>query len=101
MAPWLVEAAGAVELAIHAVPGAKRTAVGGQHGDALKIRLAAPAVEGKANAALVAFLAQAFGVPERSVVIVRGAGSRDKRVRIAAPRVRADAAWIAGESGQR
>lgn len=63
------------------------------HGGSLKIRLAAPAVEGKANAALIAFLARAFAVPEHAVTLVRGAKSRRKIVRIAAPGARPDQAW--------
>ena len=55
------------------------------HGDALKVRLAAPAVDGKANAELIRFLADAFGVPQRNVEVVRGATSRAKVVRIVAP----------------
>ena len=51
-------------------------------GDAVLIRLAAPPVEGAANEALVAFLSDALGLPRRSVTIVSGKTSRDKRVRI-------------------
>jgi uncharacterized protein (TIGR00251 family) len=56
--------------------------VAGPHGDSLKIRLMAPAVEGKANEALAAFLAGAFGVAKRDVRIVSGERSREKRVEI-------------------
>jgi uncharacterized protein (TIGR00251 family) len=83
----------ALVLTIHAQPGAKRTEVAGVHGDALKIRLAAPPVEGKANAELVRFLAEAFAVPARAVTLVRGAASRRKLVRIDAPRLRPDVEW--------
>lgn len=83
-------------LALHVQPGARRTEVAGLHGDALKLRLAAPAVEGKANAALREFLAAAFGVPLRSVTLLRGETSRDKVVRIAAPARRPDAHWARG-----
>lgn len=72
-------------LTLHVQPGAKRTEVAGLHGAALKLRLAAPPVEGKANAALRAYLADAFGVPLRHVTIVRGEASREKVVRIEAP----------------
>jgi uncharacterized protein (TIGR00251 family) len=51
-------------------------------GDAVLIRLAAPPVEGAANEALVAFLSDALGLPRRSVTIISGDTSRDKRVRI-------------------
>ena len=65
-------------IAVHAQPGAKTSAVTGLHGDALKIRVAAPPVEGKANDALIAFIAGALGVPKRAVTIVKGESSREK-----------------------
>ena len=83
----------ALVLALHVQPGAKRTEVAGLHGDAIKVRLAAPPVEGKANAALLRFLAEAFGVPLRSVTLLHGETSRAKQVRIAAPSRRPD--WAA------
>ncbi len=61
-------------------PGAARSEFAGQHGERIKIRLAARAVDGKANEALVEFLAEYFGVPKRSVRIVAGLKSRQKRV---------------------
>jgi hypothetical protein len=63
------------------------------HGGALKIRVASPPVEGKANAALIEFLAEAFGVPKRAVSLVRGETGRRKIVRIEAPRLRPDRKW--------
>ena len=62
--------------------GAARTAVAGLHGGRLKLRLAAHAVEGAANAALTEFLAAQFGVPQRDVTIVAGARARVKRVAV-------------------
>ena len=79
---------GAVILILHVQPGAKRTEVAGRHGDALKIRLASPPVDGKANAELRRFLSDAFDVPLRNVTLVRGESSRQKIVRIEAPRQR-------------
>jgi uncharacterized protein (TIGR00251 family) len=73
---------GAIVLELHVQPGAKRTEAAGTHGDRVKIRLAAPPVDGAANDELVRFLADAFGVPRRQVTIVSGATSRRKRVRI-------------------
>jgi uncharacterized protein (TIGR00251 family) len=73
--------------------GRKKTEVAGVLGDCLKIRLAAPAVEGKANAELRRFLADAFGVPLKSVVLVRGENGRRKTLRIASPSVRPDRDW--------
>ena len=67
-------------LEVHVQPGAKRSAFAGQHGDRLKIRLAAPAVDNRANEALVAFLAEHYGVPRRNVRIATGLKSRRKRV---------------------
>lgn len=74
---------GSLLITLHVQPGARRTEVAGLHGDALKIRLAAPPVEGKANAKLVEFLAESFAVPARAVRVVRGEKSREKVVEIA------------------
>lgn len=92
-ARWLRELDGAIELRLHVQPGAKRTEVAGVHGDALKIRLAAPPVEGKANAELIRFFADVYGVPRRHVTIVRGETSRTKALRIDAPVQRPDRGW--------
>lgn len=88
-----VAADGSITLMIHVQPGARRTGVAGIHGDSLKIRLAAPAIEGRANDALVAFLAASFGVPRRNVVLIRGETGRAKTVRIAGPTLRPDRDW--------
>lgn len=85
MAPWRREEGAALVLSLHVQPGARRTEVAGVHGASLKIRLCAPPVDGKANVELRRFLAEAFGVPVRSVTLVRGETSRDKVVRIEAP----------------
>jgi uncharacterized protein (TIGR00251 family) len=61
-------------------PGASRSAFAGRHGDRIKIRLAARAIDGKANEALVEFLAQHYKVPKRNVRIESGLKSRQKRV---------------------
>ncbi len=73
----------AEDIPIRVIPRAKRTRVGGEREGRLLVRVAAPPVDGKANAAAVAALAAALDVPKRSVAIVRGSGSRDKLVRIA------------------
>jgi hypothetical protein len=80
---WAKRTAQGWLLSIHAQPGAKRSAVAGIHGEALKLRLAAPPVEGRANEALVDFLADALGVPRKSVSVVRGASARRKTVLVA------------------
>jgi uncharacterized protein (TIGR00251 family) len=69
-------------LSVHVQPRASRTEVSGWHGDAVKIRLAAPPVDGAANAALIAFLAERLGVPRAAVTVVAGATARRKRVAI-------------------
>jgi len=61
-------------------PGASRTEFAGKHGERVKVRLAAPAHDGKANQALIEFLAAYYGVPRRSVRITAGLKSRRKRV---------------------
>lgn len=80
-------------LTLHVQPGAKRSDVAGMHGQALKLRLAAPAVDGKANAELVRFLAQVFDVAARNVTLVRGETSRQKVVQIMDPKRRPDREW--------
>ncbi len=63
-------------------PRASRSEFAGAFGERLRIRLQAPPVDGKANAALIEFLADAFDVPRARVEIERGLTGRDKRVRI-------------------
>lgn len=67
-------------LELHVQPGASRSEFAGRHGERIKIRLAARAVEGKANEALIEFLAGYFKVPKRNVRIEAGLKSRQKRV---------------------
>lgn len=67
---------------VHVQPRASRSEVVGTHGAALKVRLLAPPVDGAANEALVALLAEELGVPRRDVRIVHGATSRTKVVEI-------------------
>jgi uncharacterized protein (TIGR00251 family) len=69
-------------LELHVQPGAKRTEFAGTHGGRTKLRLAAPPVDGKANAALIEFIAAHYGVPKRNVTIEAGEHSRQKRVRV-------------------
>ena len=79
---WLTATADGVRLTLHVQPGARRTEVAGLHGDALKIRLAAPPVDGKANACLLAFLARGLGVSRSAVTLKSGDCSRHKVVDI-------------------
>jgi uncharacterized protein (TIGR00251 family) len=69
-------------LAVQAVPGASRSEVVGRHGVAIRIRIDAPPVDGRANAALIEAIARWLGVPKSAVAVVSGAGARSKRVRI-------------------
>ena len=71
-------------LQVHVQPGAKRTEVAGLHGDCIKIRLAAPPVDGRANACLIEFLARRLGAKRTLFTITRGATSRRKTVFVAA-----------------
>jgi uncharacterized protein (TIGR00251 family) len=73
----------AVVLRVHVQPRSGRSGVVGRHGTALKVRVAAPPVDDKANAAVIALLAATAAVPLSAVSIVSGGRSRAKRVRIA------------------
>lgn len=86
-ADWLRESGGRTTLTLHIQPGAKKTEVAGLHGDALKIRLARPhPVDGKANAALLSFVAERLGIAKSSVSLKSGQTSRRKVLEIdAAP----------------
>ncbi|CAG0931142.1 MAG: hypothetical protein EFKGCFLK_00336 [Rhodocyclaceae bacterium] len=92
---WLgQDASGSLILRLHVQPGARKTEVVGLHGEVLKVRLAAAPVEGKANAALIVFLAEALGVTRRQVELLGGAASRDKRLRISGATGEAVAAFL-------
>jgi uncharacterized protein (TIGR00251 family) len=67
---------------VHVIPNAKIDKVMGEHGDAITIKLRAPAVEGKANTALRRFLAEKLSIPQRAIVLEHGEKSRDKVIRI-------------------
>ncbi|MFH2134118.1 MAG: DUF167 domain-containing protein [Pseudomonadota bacterium] len=82
MSEWYRRNGDVLTLTLHVQPGAKRSEVAGLHGEALKIRLAAPPIEGRANAALCKFIAEIFGVTQRQVELKQGAQSRHKVVAI-------------------
>jgi uncharacterized protein (TIGR00251 family) len=79
---WLREDAEGVVLELLVQPRASRTRVVGEHEGRLKVQLAAPPVDGEANAALVAFLADALDVRKADVVLLRGETGRRKTVRV-------------------
>lgn len=82
MADWYCRNGNVVTLTLHVQPGARCSEVAGLHGEALKIRLAAPPVEGSANKALLKFIATLFEVPARQVELRHGSQSRHKIVAI-------------------
>jgi uncharacterized protein (TIGR00251 family) len=69
-----------IRLQLRVSPGAGRSAVVGRHGAAWKLRVAAPAEDGRANGAVVGLLAETLGMPRRDVAIVAGRAARDKVV---------------------
>lgn len=81
---WLrYDAAGRrLTLTLHIQPSARKSGIVGLHGDALKVRIAAPAVDNKANAALIGLLSEILGVPRSSISITRGATGRRKVVEV-------------------
>ena len=81
--PWLTDSPQGAVLNLRVVPRAAKNAVQGEHGDALKIRLCAPPVDGAANAALIEFLAESFSLPRARVQLLSGQTSRNKRVLLA------------------
>ncbi|MBZ5648441.1 MAG: DUF167 domain-containing protein [Acidobacteriia bacterium] len=76
------ESAGSVTFAVKVHPRAKKNAVAGELGEALKIALTAPPVEGRANEACIEFLAEILRVPRASVSIAAGQSSRNKVIRV-------------------
>lgn len=73
---------GSVTVTLHIQPGAKKTEVAGEHGEALKIRLAAPPIDGKANEALLRFVADRLNLPRSAVILRSGQTSRHKVLEI-------------------
>jgi uncharacterized protein (TIGR00251 family) len=70
-------------LAVWVHPGAKRNAIAGLHAGALKVSITAPATDGRANDALIAFVAEWLGLPRARVSLIAGATNRSKTLRIA------------------
>lgn len=67
-------------LQVHVQPGVRNNQVTGEHGGFLKLKIAAPAVDNKANKCLIEFVAELWGVARRQVSLVRGEGARQKTV---------------------
>ncbi len=80
--PYLSPTPTGILLRLHVQPRAKRTAFAGAHGDAMKLRVAAPPVDGSANQAVLAFIAEILGVPRRAVTLRSGDTSRQKVVQV-------------------
>jgi len=83
MAAWFSRSAGnTLRVQIYTQPGASKTEIAGLHDGALKIRVAAPALEDRANQELTRFLAELFSVPKRNVTLLRGHKSRSKQFEV-------------------
>ena len=92
---WLKRSGDTLILTLHIQPGAKKTDIAGLHGDALKIRLAAPPVDGKANAALIGYVADRLDLPKSAVQLKSGQTSRRKVLAVSGASA-AQAAALAG-----
>ena len=80
--PWIRADAGGVRLAVRVQPGARRCALVGEYGERLKVAVQAPPSDGRANEALLAYLATCLELRLGALRLVAGATSRDKSVRI-------------------
>jgi len=92
-----VAADGRITLTLHIQPGAKKTETAGLHGDALKIRLAALPVDGKANEALIKFIAEALKLPKSAVNLKSGQTSRRKVLEVQGATTEAVARFVQSE----
>lgn len=83
MSGWKIdEMAGGVTFAVRVIPRSSRNQIAGVQGDALRVKLTAPPVEGAANEALIGFLAERLGVRKSAVSIISGERNRSKTVRV-------------------
>ena len=80
--PRIERTAAGLRMTVRVQPRASKSEIAGVHGEALKVRLTAPPVDGAANEALIRLLADTFGVPTRAITIVAGATSRTKVVQM-------------------
>ncbi len=81
--PYLTDTPDGTVLTLRLIPRAAKNAIQGEHGDALKIRLCAPPVDGAANAALIEFLSDTLSLPRARIRLLSGKTSRTKRVLLA------------------
>lgn len=81
-APRITETADGVTFSIHVQPRASRNEICGVQGEAIRLRLTSPPVEGEANRLCIEFLAKRLGVPKSSVTIIAGEKSRHKTIRV-------------------
>jgi len=77
---WLRSRGDGVVLEVHVQPGARRTAIVGEHDGRLKVAVSAPPLDGRANVALVEMLSECLGLPQRVLTLEAGATGRNKRV---------------------
>lgn len=96
---WLADTPAGAVLNLRIIPRAHKNAIQGELGDALKIRLCAPPVDGAANAALIEFLSDTFSLPRARVQLLAGATSRNKRVLLAGLSTAAAQAKLSGIPG--
>lgn len=73
---------GGINIQLHIQPGASKTELAGRHGDALKVRVAAPPADGRANRELIWYLAQILGVPRGHVAVIKGENGRRKTIAV-------------------
>ena len=83
--PWMDNKGDHIVLNIRVVPRASKDEIVGLYGDALKVRILAPPVEGKANAYLVKFISKHWKIPRRNIEILSGETGRNKRLKIINP----------------
>jgi uncharacterized protein len=79
---WIEARSDGLVVALHVQPGARRTAIVGPHGDRLKVAVSSPPADGRANAALLEYLAERLALPQSRLRLLSGASSREKRVAI-------------------
>ena len=83
--PWCSAIPGGVRIAVQVMPNAKKTEVVGVQDESVKIRLQAPALEGRANEALIRYLAQRLGVPKSAITLTHGQTNKRKLLEVAVP----------------